>query len=211
MSEADLADHTWWAWLWGEIEHWAFLAVVVALAIEFAALKLAAPHKEALDHARELKIAQLTEDAARLSVEAENAKAEIAKANEAAEKARLEQERLRAQLAWRRLTQDQYNHFVGVLRTAPAKISVVNPNEAEAQNFANDLTRAFRAAGWEVAQGTNVVAGPVQVGLMLHQLSSTVPHLVATALTQIGFDVVVYHGVPDDKLQLVVGVKPPPK
>ena len=46
MGDADLANIAWWAQFWSEIEHWAFLAVVVALAVEFAALKFAAPYKK---------------------------------------------------------------------------------------------------------------------------------------------------------------------
>ena len=39
MTEVDTA---WWAHLWENIEQYAFLAVVVALAIEFGALKFGA-------------------------------------------------------------------------------------------------------------------------------------------------------------------------
>jgi hypothetical protein len=63
MNEADFA---WWAWFWGEIEHWAFLVVVVALAIEFAALKFGAPYREKIEAAKDLKIAQLNNETARL-------------------------------------------------------------------------------------------------------------------------------------------------
>jgi hypothetical protein len=63
------ADTVWWAHFWGEIEHWAFLGVVLALAIEFAALKFAAPYKEHLEKARELQIAQLTDRATRAELE----------------------------------------------------------------------------------------------------------------------------------------------
>jgi len=73
MNDAELTNATWWAWLWGEVEHWAFLAVVVALAIEFAALKLGAPHKEKIENARELGIA----DANRRAKEAELALAKF--------------------------------------------------------------------------------------------------------------------------------------
>jgi hypothetical protein len=55
--------------LWSEIEHWAFLVVVVALAIEFAALKLGAPYKKQIEEAKDLKIVQLTNDTARLKAE----------------------------------------------------------------------------------------------------------------------------------------------
>ena len=63
MTDADTA---WWAWFWSQIEHWAFLAVVVALAIEFAALKLGAPYKEKIEAAKDLKIAELNNETVRL-------------------------------------------------------------------------------------------------------------------------------------------------
>lgn len=66
MTEPELANATWWAWLWEEIENWAFLGVVVALAIEFAALKFGAPYKKQLEEAKDLKIAELNEETARL-------------------------------------------------------------------------------------------------------------------------------------------------
>lgn len=58
MSDAELANHAWWAWFWTFIEHAAFVGLIVALAIEFAALKLAEPHKKALDDDKDGKIAE---------------------------------------------------------------------------------------------------------------------------------------------------------
>jgi hypothetical protein len=76
-----LANTTWWAWFWGEIEHWAFLAVVVALAIEFAALKFGTPYKDKLESAKDLKLAELNNETARLrSDSAANAEAALANA-----------------------------------------------------------------------------------------------------------------------------------
>jgi hypothetical protein len=66
MGEVELAEATWWAWLWGQIEHWAFLAVIVALAIEFAALKFGTTHKERIEAAKDIKIAELNNETARL-------------------------------------------------------------------------------------------------------------------------------------------------
>ena len=51
---------------WSSIESWAFLGVVVALAIEFAAWKFGAPYKEKLEKAKDLKIAELNNDTTRL-------------------------------------------------------------------------------------------------------------------------------------------------
>ena len=42
----------------GTIEHWAFLGVVLTLAIEFAASHLAKPHRN-IDNARELEMVRL--------------------------------------------------------------------------------------------------------------------------------------------------------
>jgi anti-sigma-K factor RskA len=61
-QEALMAD-TQWADLWEEIEHWAFLIVVVALAVEFAALKFGAPYKKRTEEEKTLEIARLTNDA----------------------------------------------------------------------------------------------------------------------------------------------------
>lgn len=58
---------------WSSVEQLAFLGVVVALAIEFAALKLAAPYKKQLEDAKDLKIAELRQIAPRiLSVPTQN-------------------------------------------------------------------------------------------------------------------------------------------
>jgi hypothetical protein len=63
MNESGAA---WWASFWGQIEAWAFFGVVLMLAIEFVALKLGAPYKAQLDAAKDLKIAQLNNETARL-------------------------------------------------------------------------------------------------------------------------------------------------
>ena len=57
----------------GTIEHWAFLGVVLTLAIEFAASHLAKPHRKIIDNARELEMV-------RLNHEADMAKGQIADA-----------------------------------------------------------------------------------------------------------------------------------
>ncbi len=63
------ADTMWWADFWSHVEHWAFLAVVIALAVEFAAIKFASPYKETLEKARQLQIAQLTDRSAAAELE----------------------------------------------------------------------------------------------------------------------------------------------
>jgi len=66
----------------GTIEHWAFLGVVLTLAIEFAASHLAKPHRKIIDNARELEMV-------RLNHEADMAKGQIADATARAAEAQL--------------------------------------------------------------------------------------------------------------------------
>jgi len=82
----------------GASRAWAFFGVVVALAIEFAALKFGAPHKKKLDEAKELQIAQLTTEAARLSAAEKDARVAIADANARAEQDRLARVKIEARL-----------------------------------------------------------------------------------------------------------------
>jgi hypothetical protein len=67
MSESELAAATKWAGFWGSVENWAFLSVVLALAIEFAALRLGEPYKRAIEHAREVQLLGLKVELARLT------------------------------------------------------------------------------------------------------------------------------------------------
>lgn len=97
MTEAEIIDATYWAGFWSRLEHWMFLGVVITLALEFLALRFAEPHKEKLEHQRELKIAELTKDGQRLSKEAETARASIAEANARAAKAEKETAELQSE------------------------------------------------------------------------------------------------------------------
>jgi hypothetical protein len=75
MSEAELANAAWWAWLWGVIEQGAFAAVVIALAVEFVALKVGEPYKEKITHERDLQLARAQKDAADSKIALEKFKA----------------------------------------------------------------------------------------------------------------------------------------
>src|SRR6266702_3983421 len=102
MTPAELSDATYWAGFWSSVEHWMFLGVVLTLALEFVAVKFAEPYKGKIEKHREL-------ETARLSKEAESARADIAKANTETAKANeraalLEKEALDLQLKLRPLT-----------------------------------------------------------------------------------------------------------
>jgi hypothetical protein len=66
VSEAELTNARYWAGFWESIENWAFFGVVLTLAIEFAALKFGAPYKEQLEKDKDLKIAELNNETAKL-------------------------------------------------------------------------------------------------------------------------------------------------
>jgi hypothetical protein len=124
MNDVELAQATWWAWFWSEIEHWAFLAVVVALAIEFAALKFGAPHKERIETAKDVKIAELNNETARL----------------------------RKQVAPRLITQAQQSELTVALSGFKNQHGTViaSPSTPESEWFARVLTAPLREAGWDM-------------------------------------------------------------
>jgi hypothetical protein len=66
MDNPELISAAYWSGLLTSIENWAFLVVVVALAIEFVAGRFAAPFKEKLEGAKDLKIAELNNETAGL-------------------------------------------------------------------------------------------------------------------------------------------------
>jgi hypothetical protein len=59
MTDQEFSTAKWWAEFWTKVEHWAFLGVVITLAVEFVALRLGEPYKKKLDDAKDLKIEQL--------------------------------------------------------------------------------------------------------------------------------------------------------
>jgi hypothetical protein len=154
---------------------------------------------------------------------------EIAKANEAAGKAneraatlekeaaqaRAEQERLRGQLAWRRLTKVQHDAIVAALRAyrPPLPLDVVYPlGDAEAATFAAEIVRCLGDAGIAVAgngASTNVWTPTPPFGMILTQPGAVqIANPIAQALVNAGFDVNVELHAP--ALKLIIGSKPAP-
>jgi hypothetical protein len=74
MADTALANAEWWSWFWGVIEHGSLVAIVLAGAVQIAALKRGASYKQQIENAREERIATL-------SAQAIVAESEIAKAN----------------------------------------------------------------------------------------------------------------------------------
>lgn len=96
MTAVDLVAAEYWANFWEWIADKAFILVVVFLAIEYITGRWAKPHREALDDARKLEVAQLTKEAARLSADGEQARAAAADANARALEAKAELAKFKA-------------------------------------------------------------------------------------------------------------------
>ncbi len=146
MTDAEFANAEWWSWFWGEVEHWSFLLVIVFLAVEFAALKLGAPFKEQLDRTRSDRLATLT-------VQAETAKSEIAKANARTAEAELQLERLRKQVPPRQIDQ---HVLIDELKEAPKPTKIFltwAATSPDAWYVAVQLATIFSAVQWTFEYG----------------------------------------------------------
>src|ERR1700730_15038654 len=89
----------------------------------------------------------------------DNPYAQSDQAKQEAAEARAEQERLKTQLAWRRITAEQHNAIVRSLRAHPATILVGHASsDPEATVYAEDIAKTFRDAGWVVNR--SVFIGP---------------------------------------------------
>jgi hypothetical protein len=182
-----------------------------------------------VDAAKDLEAAKTESDAKIAVARAESAAAiekaqadiakavtQTAKANERAaalEKeaanARAEQERLKAQLAWRRLTKEQHDFLVAALRPHATKLDLSHPDDSEAALLASEIEQTLKEAGWTVSNSTGFWAPKPPIGIIVGQQSDTIPHPLAKALADAGFQIIIEPGLPADQLKLIVGVKPP--
>jgi len=142
MTEAELTDAAWWAWFWGEIEHWSFLAVVVFLAIEFAALKFGAPFKEKIDHAREARLAELTTQAKEADARTKEAELQL------------------LQIRFpRSLNIDYFKNEIDSMARENFEV-LYDVNAPDAQNLSINIFAALRQAGWRNGQKLPSPLGP---------------------------------------------------
>jgi len=136
VENQELANAAWWVWFWELIGTISFFGVIVTLAIEFGAARLAAPYKEKLDKAREERISAATERAAK-------AELDLAQLQRIAPRILLpsRQEEMRGALskfAGQVVTVGTTNAFQGV---------------AEIESLGAQIVGTLRAAGWNVGSG----------------------------------------------------------
>jgi hypothetical protein len=167
MSDVELADHTWWAWLWTTIEHGAFVGLIVALAIEFAALKLAEPHKKALEDAKDLKLGELSRETQRLSTEGDIARRETAEA-------KLQLEQMRSLAGPRDINFEVFKKELEGKSKALVAIWYL-PDSSDGYWFASRLRVALGISGWQVeGYGPKPIPEPDQNNMLTRDMPRAV-------------------------------------
>lgn len=187
------------------------LALAASLASSFVLYRVA----DRVQVESDQRIAEAQADAAKANEHAKalekavaeaNSRGEEAKAN--AERANLEQERIRQQLAWRRLTREQHDSIAAAVRrfslNAPLNVEVPL-GDVEAAVFAADLVRTFRDGGLPVDDpvANNWMTPPF--GIIVRHPGAH-PHGLAVAIASAGIQTVAE--VNSSALTLVVGSKP---
>ena len=162
------------------------------------------------------RISQNEAETFRAVADAASANKGAARANERtalleneAEQARLETERLRQQMAWRRLNEGQIRKIAsGVAGLAiPLQLTGI-ANDPESMLFASDIRRALLTAGIKTPINSAVIAGAVVVGIIIRGPKDDALR-VGQAFAAAGLDVQVKEQ--DGDLEILVGSKPPPQ
>jgi len=157
---SDAVDHEWWSWLWTTIEHAAFVGLILALAIEFAALKLAEPHKKAIEDAKDLKIAELNNETAKL----------------------------RAALAPREISASQCEGVVNALSAFAGRKAAVATyaSDAEGSNLGAQIIICLLAAQMDVSRGLASIMplGGFGSGIFVSGSDSELVQAIKAALTE---------------------------
>jgi hypothetical protein len=162
------------------------------------------------DHDFERQMSLLNSEAGAARERAGELEERAEKLAKEAEQARLEQEKLKQQLAWRRLTKDQFDTLVTKLQANPGQISISYLSDPESSVFGREIVTAFRNAGWQVEESSEIIAGSPPFGLFVKIEKAPPIPFVAKALNDIGLPVTVEQGHPHGTFALLVGAKPPP-
>ena len=148
-------------------------------------------------------------DAASANEEAARANERAALLENEAEQARLETERLRQQMAWRRLSEDQIKKIASGLAGAAISLRMEQiANDPESILFASDIRHALLAAGIKISVTTTRVSGAAFVGIIIKGPKDEAIR-IENAFVAAGLNVQVQHQNGD--LQIMVGSKPPPQ
>jgi hypothetical protein len=156
-----------------------FIAGIIALVVSTASAFLLYKSSSVMQDEANQRIAEWTS-------KTEDAKAEAARANEAAANAKLEQEKIRAQLAWRTLNKDQFDSLVEAFKKHRGSINLVyGSNDSESQFLAIQFSKLFETAGWTISGSARTMPGIV-FGILIPGKHSSRADVVRTEFTKVG-------------------------
>ena len=149
--------------LWGHAiafwDVWGVRAMIAGAVLGFLALAFSLFSSFVLYRVADQAQAELKVKTAVLSSDLEHQKTLTAQAT-------VEQERLKAELAWRTLTPEQAMTFVNALAQSPFSVRLEIPGgDNEAAAFAKQLTALFERARWKVTSAPIIFSDAVLFGL----------------------------------------------
>jgi hypothetical protein len=122
-----------------------------------------------------------------LNGNAEDAKMRAAQSQQDAEQARLEQEKLKAQLAWRSLTPEIAAQMTSRLSTSKHSVILAYvSNDPEALWLAIQFSKIFDAAKWKVIPQSRTYAGRLVFGISVSGRANTATSLLRRVLSESG-------------------------
>jgi hypothetical protein len=220
-------------WLASEVRIWALAAAAVLAIVSFGATwaqtRWQTESAALKEEAARIREAELQARVAEASAAAASANQGAAKANERAAgleneaaQARAEQERLKAQLAWRTISPGQLQHLSAALSMAPGKSVTLayTANDPEALFLAIQISRAFEQAHWKIRPESRTYGSQLIFGLRIPGPESETVRVLRDAFktANIQFSTedvpaadmaIVYPGESDAAL-VFVGAKLPP-
>ena len=146
------------------------------------------------------------EDAAIANKEAAKANSRAALLLKEAEEAKLEQEKLKAKLAWRRLSLEQHSRLAEIFKKRLLDVDVASPiSDIEAGIFANDIYRTLKETG----STTNLIAAGYTtppIGIFVSQTLNGDSAYLISALASVGIHAELASSMP--RLTIIVGSRP---
>ncbi|MGD0769881.1 MAG: hypothetical protein ABSB42_16985 [Tepidisphaeraceae bacterium] len=144
MTDQELTAIKWWAEFWTKTEHWAFLGVVVTLAVEFVALKCGEPYKKTIDREKDSMLAATNQKAGEANEAAELLKQQNIELQTSLESEKKKTIALYDKMRWRHLTSGAFFNTLremyskGQMSVRKIWYSVEDP---EAEAFATEIMR----------------------------------------------------------------------
>lgn len=205
----------------GHLEFWALVfgaIVVVGVAGEtFFGIRIwwnnrklqTIQHSESA--ALQLKISQANDSAQEAKREQEVLKRENLKLQSQVEQERTARLIIEKKMAWRRITLEQHDEFVSVLKAHRGSVvGLEQLGEQEARTFADDLIKVLSDSGWNVVKSFSGMVSPPPYGLICIVDDSTPAGKALGALLKtLPTANVRFAPVKGGVASILVGLKPP--